>query len=307
MDLGFAIGVVSSKYSELLEKINFNNLKDTPKDKFIETLNDYNYGIKTSNDFETIMLEAELKHKMFLESIIDSNSILFKVLYRNFDHIFLANLIKSYHLKLPYQSFIKGLSTFNEKVLEDYVLLSVDTTIDIELKGFIDNIINITKDLDAKSISDIVIKELNNSIYENINKMDQALKWFYTLDTTIENILLFIRSKRFDQDLKYVETNYLKGSKIDFDYIKEYYLDVFDNLGKYLALHFNEEVIKVVKGFKDDISLNQLTDYFTSYFDNDINPYNFSYDTFGPVIDLTMKKRNEIVKLKKLFYGIGDL
>ena len=192
------------------------------------------------------------------------------------------------------------------KSIRRYVLLSVDTTIDIELKGFIDNIINITKDLDAKSISDIVIKELNNSIYENINKMDQALKWFYTLDTTIENILLFIRSKRFDQDLKYVETNYLKGSKIDFDYIKEYYLDVFDNLGKYLALHFNEEVIKVVKGFKDDISLNQLTDYFTSYFDNDINPYNFSYDTFGPVIDLTMKKRNEIVKLK-LFYGIGTM
>ncbi|MFA5692841.1 MAG: hypothetical protein WC907_04425 [Acholeplasmataceae bacterium] len=307
MELTYLNGVIQAKYSDLFNPAILNNFKGLTKNSYLSLLDDYNYGISEKNDFEKIMLEAELKHKQFLESILNKNHLVYKVLYKNFDHIFLANLIKSFVLKIPYERLIKNLSTFNEKAFEDYVFLNIDTLISLEEKVFIDNLLNVSKGKDPKTISDIVYRVLNEEISNHLKTNDKAIIWYQQLDNTINNILTLIRTKRFNEDINYLKDNYIKDSLIEVDYLLPYYNLNSQSLGEYLSIHFNQDIKKYFNLSYDNINLNDLSNYFNQYLINNINPFNYDFDTLGPLIDLTLKKRQEIINLKQIYYDLGEI
>lgn len=307
MDISFVSGVIAGSNSKLLTPSHLKNFENISRKDFLALLKTHQYGFASDLSIDLIMLEEEKKHRQFLESIIDRNHFIFKVLYLTFDHLFLSSLMKSHQLGLKYQKPIDGLSNFNETRYEVYIIDQVVGLLDLEDKAFLDQLITETKDLDAQGISDRVIKILHNRIVQSINKKtDPYVLKYFDFETTLLNVMLIIRSNKYNKNLSYVEKNVLEGGMIE----KHILLDLFNQsiaeIGKYLSLHFDERLTDLFKYMDRPDFLARLKDGFDLFMDDLLEDLSFQNMNLGPVIAFTVLKRREIENLKQRYYQIKE-
>jgi len=307
MDISFVSGVIAGSNSKLLTPSHLKNFENISRKDFLALLKTHQYGFASDLSIDLIMLEEEKKHRQFLESIIDRDHFIFKVLYLTFDHLFLSSLMKSHQLGLKYQKPIDGLSNFNETRYEAYIIDQVVGLLDLEDKAFLDQLITETKDLDAQGISDRVIKILHNRIVQSINKKtDPYVLKYFDFETTLLNVMLIIRSNKYNKNLSYVEKNVLEGGMIE----KHILLDLFNQsiaeIGKYLSLHFDERLTDLFKYMDRPDFLARLKDGFDLFMNDLLEDLSFQNMNLGPVIAFTVLKRREIENLKQRYYQIKE-
>lgn len=307
MDIAFVSGVMSASLDKLLTQSHLNSFKNMTRQSFLSLLKTHQYGFASQSNIDQIMVEETLKHRNFLTSIIDKDHLIFKVLYISFDHLFLSNLMKSYHLGMPYHKHMDGLSNYDESRYEDYVLNHNMGLLDLEDVAFLDKLIERTKGLDAQSISDQVIKILHDQICGSFNKKtDKAILKYLNLETTILNVMLFVRSKRLNKDIDYLEKNILNYGMIEKNILLEQYAKSLNEFGNYLQLHFDVEITEAFKHQNDSDFLSKLNESFKVYQDDLLQDLSFENLNLAPVIYYTLLKRNEINQLKKLYYEIKE-
>jgi V/A-type H+-transporting ATPase subunit C len=307
MDISFVSGVIAGSNSKLLTPSHLKNFENISRKDFLALLKTHQYGFASDLSIDLIMLEEEKKHRQYLESIIDRDHFIFKVLYLTFDHLFLSSLMKSQQLGLKYQKPIDGLSNFNETRYEAYIIDQVVGLLDLEDKAFLDQLITETKNLDAQAISDRVIKILHNRIVQSTDKKtDPYVLKYFDFETTLLNIMLIIRSNKYNKNLSYVEMNVLEGGMID----KHILLDLFNQsiaeIGKYLSLHFDERLTDLFKYMDRPDFLARLKDGFDLYMNDLLEDLSFQNMNLGPVIAFTVLKRREIENLKQRYYQIKE-
>lgn len=307
MDIAFVSGVIAGSSSKLLTPSHLKNFDNISKKDFLALLKTHQYGFASDLNIDLIMLEEEKKHRQFLESVIDKDHFIFKVLYLTFDHLFLSSLMKSYQLGLKYQKPIDGLSNFNETRYETYIIDETMGLLDLEDKAFLDQLIEKTKDLDAQGISDCVIKILHDRIVESIDKKtDPYVLKYFDFETTVLNVMLIIRSNKYNKDASYVDANILAGGMIE----KHILLDLFDQsvseIGKYLSLHFDERLTDLFKYIDRPDFLARLKDGFDLFMNDLLEDLSFQNMNLGPVIAFTVLKRREIENLKQRYYQIKE-
>lgn len=307
MDKSFVSGVMSGSMDKLLTPSHLNSFKNLSRKAFLSLLKTHQFGLASDTNMDQIMLEEELKHKKNLLSIIDANNLVFKVLYLNFDHLFLSNLMKSFHLKLKYHKYIDGLSNMDEKRYEDYVFNDVVGLLDLEDVEFLKTLKEETKNLDAQDISDQVIKILHQHIIHLMDKKtDKNLVKYLNLKTTILNIMLLIRSKTYDKDQTYFESNILEGGMIDKHILFSLYDQSIETFGQYLKLHFDVRLTDIFKHVGTHQFLDMLNKGFKIYEDDLLEDLSFELSNLAPVIYYTILKRNELRHLKEMFYEIKE-
>ena len=307
MDIAFVSGVIAGSSSKLLTPSHLKNFDNISKKDFLALLKTHQYGFASDLNIDLIMLEEEKKHRQFLESVIDKDHFIFKVLYLTFDHLFLSSLMKSYQLGLKYQKPIDGLSNFNETRYETYIIDETMGLLDLEDKAFLDQLIEKTKDLDAQGISDCVIKILHDRIVQSIDKKtDPYVLKYFDFETTVLNVMLIIRSNKYNKDASYVDANILAGGMIE----KHILLDLFDQsvseIGKYLSLHFDERLTDLFKYIDRPDFLARLKDGFDLFMNDLLEDLSFQNMNLGPVIAFTVLKRREIENLKQRYYQIKE-
>ncbi len=306
MDTSFIGGVIAASYDKLLSKSHLKSFENINRADFLNLLKTHQYGKGLDRSFDQIMIEEEMKHKVFLESIIDSNHIIFKVLYMQFDHLFLSNILKSYVLGVNYQNKIEDLSTFNETAIESYVIDGNDRQIDQTTKVLVDVLIEDTKNLDSQAISDKVVYRLHEFIIENLNPKDLDIKNYFMRHTDILNVLLLLRVNKYHLELDYLNKNLLSGGYIDKDTLIKLYQKSFDELRNYLDLHYDEVVTDTLKHEHKERFLTEFSDKLYGSLDNLLTSYSFENSGFAPVIHITLLKRAEMTHLKQLFYQIKE-
>lgn len=301
MDLTFVYGLIAAKEHILTQK-EIDGLKELDKNGFLDALYAHQFGLGFQRPFELMMLEEELKLKQFLESVL-KDQLLFKVLYIKFNHLFLSGLLKSHHLGVKFNESIEGLSIYPEYLYQQYLIYGIDKGLNIEDKVFIDNLINKTKDLDAQSISDIVINILNQEIIESFDKKtDKYLVKYYKHEIAMQNILLLIRSKRYKLDKSYFVSNLLEGSAIENYRLVEHFDKTLSEIGDYLSFHL-EPSIKDVLSKSDSLHFMQDVQFeLDKTLSKILNDFTFEQTSYGAIISFVLKKRLEIVQIKKLYY-----
>src|SRR5690554_355872 len=307
MDISFVSGVISGSMDKLLTPSHLKNFENISKKDFLVLLKSHQYGLASDAHIDQMMLEEELKHRLYLTSLIDKGHLLFKVLYLSFDHLFLSNLMKSLHLDLKYHKFIDGLSNFDEARFENYILNDNVGLLNLEDKSFLDKLIEQTKDLDAQSISDKVIKILHDVIYRSLDKKtDPYMIKFLDFETTRLNVMLLIRSNKYKKSKKYVESNILTGGMIDKHILLDLYDKSISDLGKYLSLHFDSRLTDIFRYVDRSDFLARLNTGFEYFMDDLIEDLSFQNLNLGPVIHYTILKRIEIRYLKAKYYQIKE-
>lgn len=303
MDLSFACGSIAGRSEKLLNKQQLSSFKNLNKLEFLELLKVHQYGFVPNQLFEVTMLEEETKHKLYLESILNKNHLIFKVLYINFNQLFLANLIKSFQLGIKFQSNVIGLSTYDEPKYIEYLLKGIDKGLDLEEKEFIDELVLNTKDLEAQDIADYIIKRLNSDLVNSFTKKtDKFIIDYYSEIVTIQNVLLLIRSKRYNRSSNYIKRNLLEGGKIGLHIINDLYSKSFSEIGEYLKLHFDDEIVNIFRNVEKDNFMSELSTMLEQYLVKRLVSYSFENMNFAPIIYFTTKKRYEITQLKQLYY-----
>jgi V/A-type H+-transporting ATPase subunit C len=307
MDISFVSGVMSGSIERLLSPSHLKSFENISRKDFLSLLKTHQYGRASESHIDTIMLEEELKHRQFLESLIDKNHLIFKVLYLTFDHLFLSNLMKSYHLGLTYNKFTNSLSNFNEERYEDYILNGVSGLLDLEDIAFLDLIKSETSQLDAQGISDRVIKILHDRIISSFNKKtDSYIKKYIELETTILNVMLLIRSIKYNKNLEYFEKNILSGGMIDKHILMELFDKSLAEIGNYLSLHFDVALTDTFKYVGKPNFLDILNDAFNVYRQNLLEDLSFQSLGFATVLHYTILKRDEMRVLKEKYYQIKE-
>lgn len=304
MNLSFTNGVISAGFERLLTDTHLSTFRQLSQSDFLEMLKTHQYGLTFSKNFEQTMLEEEYKTKQFLESLINKNHILFEVLYLKFNHLFLASLLKSYHLGVKYNETFKGLTTYDEDSFIQYLIFDNAKALNFDDKIFIDKLIENTKNLDAQAISDKVIQILHNDLMSRLKNEDKAIKKYYETYTMIENVLYFVRAKKYKYELNQIEANLLQNDLIDKTIILSYFDKDIKEFGEYLKLHFDESI---TQSFKDLDAINALREIYNSLelaMSKVLSDFSFDNKSFGLIIYFTLKKREEIVKLKQLYYGV---
>ncbi|VEU82013.1 hypothetical protein [Acholeplasma hippikon] len=306
MNLSFTNGVISAGFDRLLTDSHFAAFSNLSQSDFLDMLKTHQYGLTFSKNFEQTMLEEEYKHKLFLESLIDKKHIIFEVLYIKFNHLFLASLLKSFHLGVKYTPMMHGLTTYHETAFIDYIIYDNAKALDFDDKVFLDDLIKETSNLDAQGISDKIIQILHSNLLKKLNtkKIDASIKNYYETYTMIENVLYFIRAKKYKFSYEKVEENILKNSLIDKSIILSYYDLDLSQFGEYLKLHFNDEIVNV---FKDTEAFDFLSKVYAKLdlaMSKLLGNFAFDNQTFGLMIYFTIKKREEIIRLKQMYYGV---
>ncbi len=307
MDIAFISGVIAGSYSKLLTPSHLKNFENISRKDFLALLKTHQYGFASDLSIDLIMLEEEKKHRQFLESVMDKDHLVFKVLYLNFDHLFLSSLMKSHQLGLKYQKPIDGLSNFNEARYETYIIDETMGLLDLEDKAFLDQLIAETKDLDAQGISDRVIKILHDRILQSIDKKtDPYVLKHFDFETTLLNIMLIIRSNKYNKDIKYVENNILDGGMIEKHILRDLFDQSIVDIGKYLSLHFDERLTELFKYVDRPDFLAKLKDGFDLFMDDLLEDLSFQNMNLGPLIGFTILKRREIENLKQRYFQIKE-
>lgn len=307
MDMSFVSGVMSGAIDKLLTPSHLKSFEGKSRLDFLSLLKTHQYGLASDTHIDHIMLEEELKTKRYLLSLIDQESLIFKVLYLTFDHLFLSNLMKSYHLNLTYHKWIDGLSNLDENRYEDFIFNDVVGLLDLEDIEFLKYLKEATKNLDAQGISDQVIKILHQNIMSQIDKKtDMNLVKYINLETTILNIMLLIRSKTYDKNKTYLEDNILEGGMIDKHILVGLYDQSIEVFGQYLNLHFDVRLTDIFKQAASPQFLDLLNEGFKIYEDDLLEDLSFDLLNMAPVIYYTLLKRSEMRHLKEMFYNIKE-
>lgn len=304
MNLSFTNGVISSAFDRLLSDNHLANFRQLSKSDFLDMLKAHQYGINFSKNFELIMLEEELKHKKFLESLIDKNHILFNVLYLKFNHLFLSSVLKSYHMGVKYTPILEGLTTYNQNHITEYLFKENTMLIDFDLKIFIDNLVDKTKNLDAQGISDKVMQILHEEILNSLPKKDKSLNKYYHTYTMIQNVLFLVRYKKYNLSFDNLKENILENEIIDKHMLLNFFDKSFNELGEYLSIHFGESIKNVFKHDEHDDFLRNVLNMLELSMTDLLSTFAFDNDTLGLAIYYTIKKREEIIKLKQYYYQV---
>lgn len=304
MNKAFTNGVISSAFDRLLTDVHYQNFLNLSKNDFLELLKVHQYGITFSSNFEEIMLEEELKHKQFLLTLMDSKDIFFDVLYLKFNHLFLSNLLKSHHLGMNYQNFTKNLSTYKEESLIEYVINENDKLIDLKDKSFIDTLVLITKGLDSQNISDTVMLYLHEELLIRLKYSDKYIRNYYEVFIMVENILFMIRAIKYKFDYQYTSKNILNNSIIEKHILLSFYDKSLEVFVKYLELHLPKEMLKVLLDLDSQTYFKNVSEVVNSRLSQLISDFSFINQGYALPIYFTVKKREEIIKLKQLFYGV---
>ncbi|CDR30574.1 V-type ATP synthase subunit C [Acholeplasma oculi] len=307
MDIEFIGGYIQARYDRLLKRNEFNAFSQGTKSDFLRLLNNYQYGLGEQNDFEMIILQEELKHKQFLLGLIDKDHLIFKVLYRSFDHLFLSNLFKSVLLGFKYQNTVHGLSNFNEEAVENYLIHGDGATIDLDLKAYLDELKLELMDLDGKELSDYIIYKLHLDIVRQFNKnTDVFIKRLVSLETDIDNVLLLLRTKLYKKDITYFEKNVLIDGTIEKHILVSWFSKSFDEISKNLSIYFDQDVTEAVKNQQHDRYLSHVSYKFMQSMDSFMEDLSFQGFNFAPVIHFTRLKRLEIENLKEIYYKLKE-
>ncbi|WP_025725385.1 V-type ATPase subunit [Acholeplasma granularum] len=307
MDIQFIEGVMSASYDKLLTPSHLKSFEDLSKRQFLDLLKTHEIGRVEKNNIDLMMLEEEIKHKEFLLSLIDKDHLIFKVLYINFDHLFLSNLMKSYHLGLKYQKLVDNLSNFDELRYENFIINSISGQLDLEEIEFLNNLIDVTKNLDAQSISDKIIMILHQNIMNQLNKKtDKVIINYLNTETTLLNVMLLIRSKKSNRDFQYFESNILGGGMIDKHILIELFNGSIEEFGKYLSLHFDSNLTDAFKHVSNIDFLSTINIAFDKYMDLFLEDMSFNNVGFSPVIHFTLLKRKQLRLLKEKYYQIKE-
>jgi vacuolar-type H+-ATPase subunit C/Vma6 len=153
------------------------------------------------------------------------------------------------------------LSTFNEKAVRDYLTLGQDIYLDPRTKNILEKISAKVETLDAQGISDWVIQVLYETILDELNqdkKSDSTINKYLSELITIENILMILRSKRYQMGHTYVKENLISGGLIDLSILETLYDLSHIDIGNYLKLHYDDGV---VDAFKDENSSQFIKRY----------------------------------------------
>lgn len=306
METSFIGGVIAASYDKLMSEAYLKSFEKLNRKDFLSLLKTHQYGKGMSHSFDQLMIEEEIKHKDFLESMIEKDHLIFKVLYLQFDHLFLSNMFKSYVLGVKYQKMIDGLSTFDEKVVETYIFEGSDLFLDRESKNLLDELILKTKELDAQALSDVVMSCLQDLILTKLDPKDKVIRNFLCRQTDILNVLLLIRVKKYQMSQTYLDINLLSGGYIDKDTLRKLYDSSFDELKKYLEIHYDEHVTDLLKDPSKEQFLTKISDELYKSLNTLIVDYSFETFGFAPVIHLTLLKRFEMTHLKQMFYRIKE-
>lgn len=296
----FAVGVINAKLSSLFNYAILQNFKNLSPNKFIELLKHYAYGDE-GDDFDRLMLAEELKTKKFLTSLFPYNYLLFKVMYLKFDVLFLASLIKDKLYRLDNRLLLRGLSTFDEQSLLDYVYLGQDITLSLDDKTLIDELLLSTKGLSPQEISDLIVKKLTDQIAEEIKATDEYLQDYHRFILNIENVLLFIRSRRFQKDQTYLNNNFLLGSDFVKNNFMAYYSLPLNEFLEYLKIYFPTYVLEVLKKEDSTHYLTEVGEVFEEYKVEYLKSLAFDLTSFAPALNYLFLKHQEIFNLKKLY------
>ena len=287
MDIEFIGGYIQARYDRLLKRNEFNAFSQGTKSDFLRLLNNYQYGLGEQNDFEMIILQEELKHKQFLLGLIDKDHLIFKVLYRSFDHLFLSN--------------------FNEEAVENYLIHGDGATIDLDLKAYLDELKLELMDLDGKELSDYIIYKLHLDIVRQFNKnTDVFIKRLVSLETDIDNVLLLLRTKLYKKDITYFEKNVLIDGTIEKHILVSWFSQSIDEISKNLSIYFDQDVTEAVKNQQHDRYLSHVSYKFMQSMDSFMEDLSFQGFNFAPVIHFTRLKRLEIENLKEIYYKLKE-
>ncbi len=305
--LEFVSGVVASSYDKLLTPIQLKSFENISRESFLSLLNTYQYGDIASTTLDQIMLGEELKLKQFVQANLGRDHLLVSMLYVTFDQLFLSSIYKELNLGIKPKNPPENLSTFNEKAVREYLTLGVDIYLNERTKTILDQISLKIKEenLDAQQISDWIIQVLYQNIkqdFDKLKKPDPAMKSYFEELMTIENILLILRSKRYQMGHDYVKANLLPGGIIDLHILEGLYHLSVSEIGHYLKLHYDETVVNAFNNENSDQFIKKVSDAFDRYVVKLSVGYSYQAIGYGSMIDFVMKKRNEIAKLKSYYY-----
>lgn len=305
INLWFVSGVVGASYDKLLTPIQLKSFENLTEEAFLKLLNTYQYGNSSGSNLDQIMLGEELKLKDFIIANLGNDHVLVSILYLSFDQLFLSSIYKELILGIKPKNPPMDLSTFNEKAVRDFLTLGQDIYLDSRTKNILEKISTKVETLDAQGISDWVIQVLYETIIDELNqdkKSDSTVKKYLSELITIENILMILRSKRYQMGHTYVKENLISGGFIDLNILESLYDLSFSDIGNYLKLHYDDGVVEAFKDVNSSQFIKKIADAFDGYLFRQSEGYSYQAVGFGSLIDYVYKKRLEITKLKTLYY-----